>query len=100
LLSGSDLVDLTQAAQALGVDALDKASAQEAKSATGFSIGATPPFGLATKMRVAIDDHLLEFDHVWAAAGRPDAVMKINPQDLLRVSAAEVLVLRELSDGD
>jgi prolyl-tRNA editing enzyme YbaK/EbsC (Cys-tRNA(Pro) deacylase) len=95
LLSGADRVDLSRGAAALGVDRLERAAPEMAKAATGFSIGATPPFGHTTQLRIAMDDRLLEFDHVWAAGGRTNAVFRISSADLKRVSGAAVAHLRE-----
>jgi len=95
LLSGADRVDLSKAARALGLDGLERAAPEAAKAATGYSIGATPPFGHSTPLQIAMDDRLLEFDHVWAAGGRTDTVFRISSADLKRVSAATVAHLRE-----
>jgi prolyl-tRNA editing enzyme YbaK/EbsC (Cys-tRNA(Pro) deacylase) len=95
LLSGADRVDLPRAAAALGVDELERAAPEFAKRITGYSIGATPPFGHKSLVRVAMDDRLLDLEHVWAAGGRPDTVFRIASEDLMRVSNAIVVRLRE-----
>jgi Cys-tRNA(Pro) deacylase len=95
LLSGADRVDVAKAAAALGVDELERAAPELAKRVTGYSIGATPPFGHKNPVRVAMDDRLLEFDYVWAAGGRTDSVFRIASGDLKRVSNAIVTRLRE-----
>ena len=95
LLSGADRVDLARAATALGLAGLERADADAARVATGYSIGATPPFGHPNELRVAIDDRILELDTVWAAGGRTDTVFPISSADLLAVSKAAVAQLRE-----
>ena len=95
LLSGADRVDLVKAAAALGVPGLERADADAAKAATGYSIGATPPFGHGTPLRVAMDERILTFDLVWAAGGRTDTVFQISSSDLLAASGATVARLRE-----
>jgi prolyl-tRNA editing enzyme YbaK/EbsC (Cys-tRNA(Pro) deacylase) len=95
LLSGADRVDLTTAAVALGVEGLERAAVETAKATTGFSIGATPPFGHTGPLRIVMDDRLLEFEYVWAAGGRTDTVFRISSADLKRVSGASVATLRE-----
>ena len=52
LVSGANRVDVGKAAAVAGVEVLDKADAQAARAATGFSIGATPPFGHTTNIPV------------------------------------------------
>lgn len=95
LLSGADRVDLERATRALGVEGLERTNADAAKAATGYSIGATPPFGLVSSLRVAIDERVLKLDQVWAAGGRTDTVFQISSSDLARASGAAVLRLRE-----
>ena len=88
LCSGADRVDEAKLRDALGAVGVRRATADEAKAATGFAIGGVPPFGHATAVRVVIDRGLAEFPIVWAAAGLPDAVFPIAPADLLRLSSA------------
>ena len=95
LLSGADRVDLAKAAEALGAEGLERAAPEVAKATTGYSIGATPPFGHTSPLRIVMDDRLLEFEHVWAAGGRTDTVFRISSGDLERVSGAAVASLRE-----
>jgi prolyl-tRNA editing enzyme YbaK/EbsC (Cys-tRNA(Pro) deacylase) len=74
----------------VGAPTLSRADADLAKSATGYSIGATPPVGLATALPVLMDEDLLRHDVVWAAAGRPDSVFAVEPRTLARASGAKV----------
>lgn len=94
LVSGANRVDLAKGAAAAGVDALDKADAQAARAATGFSIGATPPFGHTEEIPLFMDADLLAFDEVWAAAGRPDSVFPVDPKRLQEATGAVVADLR------
>jgi prolyl-tRNA editing enzyme YbaK/EbsC (Cys-tRNA(Pro) deacylase) len=91
LCSGRSRVDEARLAVALGTAAVRRATADEAKRFTGYAIGGVPPFAHSTRCRVICDRGLLEFDQVWAAAGLPDAVFPIAPNELVRVSEAEVL---------
>jgi Cys-tRNA(Pro) deacylase len=88
LVSGANRVDLAAAAAELGADKLERSDAETARRATGYSIGATPPFGLATDLRILIDEDLLTYDTVWAAAGRPDSVFEVDPKSLVRATGA------------
>jgi prolyl-tRNA editing enzyme YbaK/EbsC (Cys-tRNA(Pro) deacylase) len=54
-----------------------------------------PPFGHASEVSVVVDRDLLDFDRVWAAAGLPDAVFAIAPDDLLRASGGRVADVKE-----
>src|SRR5688572_24102908 len=52
LVSGANRLDAAKGAAAAGVSKLERADADAAKKATGYSIGATPPLGLATELPV------------------------------------------------
>ena len=83
LTSGSNRADLERLAATLGARDVRPASADEARAATGYAIGGTPPFGHPTPLRVLVDRDLLGHDVVWAAAGTSDSVFPIPPQDLV-----------------
>lgn len=95
LVSGSNRVDVVRLAAALDVASVRKADGDEARAATGYAIGGVPPFGHATAVRVVVDRDLLGHARLWAAAGLPDAVFAIAPEDLLRVSGATPADLAE-----
>jgi prolyl-tRNA editing enzyme YbaK/EbsC (Cys-tRNA(Pro) deacylase) len=82
-------------ATAVGATEARRADGDEARAATGFAIGGVPPFGHASHVAVVIDRDLLAFDRVWAAAGLPDAVFAISPDDLLRASGGTVADVKE-----
>ena len=90
LCSGADRVDEAKLTSAIAASTVRRATADEAKRATGYAIGGVPPFGHDDDLRVVIDDGLLAFDTVWAAAGLPDAVFPIAPADLVRLSNGTV----------
>lgn len=88
LVSGANRLDERRLAGVLGAERVRKADGDEARAATGYAIGGVPPFGHDTAVRVAVDRDLLTHATVWAAAGLPDAVFAITPDDLARVSGA------------
>jgi len=90
LTSGANRADPARLARLLGAREVRTANAEEARTATGFAIGGTPPFGHPVPLEVIVDRDLMGFDAVWAAAGTPDTVFPIGPQDLLRVCGGRV----------
>ena len=90
LVSGSNRVDMEKAAAAIG-EALDKADADFVRQHTGFAIGGVPPVGHAEALDTLIDVDLLQYSEVWAAAGTPNAVFRISPADLVRVTGGRVV---------
>jgi Cys-tRNA(Pro) deacylase len=95
LVSGANRVHLGRLATAVGATEARRADGDEARAATGFAIGGVPPFGHASHVAVVIDRDLLAFDRVWAAAGLPDAVFAIAPDDLLRASGGTIADVKE-----
>jgi prolyl-tRNA editing enzyme YbaK/EbsC (Cys-tRNA(Pro) deacylase) len=96
LVSGANRVDLAKLAAALGSEEARRASGGEAREATGFAIGGVPPFGhAASSVAVLVDRDLLTHDRVWAAAGLPDAVFAVKPDELVRASGGRVADLAE-----
>ncbi len=90
LVSGANRVDLAKLADVLGSATARRADGDEARAATGYAIGGVPPFGHARPITVVVDRDLLVHDRLWAAAGLPDAVFSISPDDLRRISAGTV----------
>jgi prolyl-tRNA editing enzyme YbaK/EbsC (Cys-tRNA(Pro) deacylase) len=86
LTSGANRVDEAKLAAATGASEVRKATADEVRSATGYAIGGTPPFGHETALEVLCDQHLLDHDVVWAAAGTPMDVFDLAPSVLLAAS--------------
>jgi len=86
LTSGANRADTGRLAELLGASEVRRADAEEARAATGYGIGGTPPFGHARPLEVLVDRDLLGHAEVWAAAGTPDSVFPIAPDDLLRAA--------------
>jgi prolyl-tRNA editing enzyme YbaK/EbsC (Cys-tRNA(Pro) deacylase) len=61
----------------------------------GWSIGGVPPFCHDATLPVVLDETLLAYETVWAAAGTPEAVFPIAPADLRRLADAEVVAVAE-----
>ena len=96
LVSGVNRLDERKLAALRGVSRkqVERADADTAKAATGFSIGGVPPFGHTSQLPVYVDEDLNHFDVVWAAAGTPFAVFAITPAELVRASQAIVVDLK------
>ena len=92
LVSGSNRVDMDKAAAAVG-EPLIRADANEVRERTGFAIGGVSPIGHLEAPEIWIDETLLQFDHVWAAAGAPDAVFEVAPKLLVEATGARIVAL-------
>ena len=93
ITSGSNRVNESHLGELTG-EAIEKADADFAQEASGFSIGGIPPLGHRSPMRTFIDEDLLKFDQIWAAAGNPNAVFRLTPQDLLRMTGGQVIAVK------
>ena len=90
LVSGSNRLDEGCLAAAAGGTEVLRASAGAVREATGFAIGGVPPFGHASAMPCFVDEDLLGYDVVWAAAGTPRHVFPVAPDDLVRAAGGTV----------
>jgi prolyl-tRNA editing enzyme YbaK/EbsC (Cys-tRNA(Pro) deacylase) len=95
LTSGRNRVDPNALAALMGVKSVRRATPEEAREATGFAIGGTPPFGHARPLRVVVDRDLLAYEVIWAAAGTPKAVFALSPQELLAATGGGPADIRE-----
>ena len=87
--AGGHQVDADRAA-ALAGETLVRADADAVRAQTGFAIGGVSPVGHLAPVRAFFDPTLLTFPSVWAAAGTPRHIFPIAPNDLLRISGAQV----------
>ena len=74
---------------------LQKPDADFVLKHTGFAIGGIPPIGFHFDTPPLIDEDLLTYAELWAAAGTPFAVFRITPQDLLKITHGRVVFLRK-----
>jgi prolyl-tRNA editing enzyme YbaK/EbsC (Cys-tRNA(Pro) deacylase) len=86
--SGANRVDESKLAAIVDANDVRRATPEEARAATGFAVGGTPPFGHPERLTCVVDPDLLRWDEIWAAAGTPDSVFGLTPAELLRVTGA------------
>jgi prolyl-tRNA editing enzyme YbaK/EbsC (Cys-tRNA(Pro) deacylase) len=86
IASGANRVDEKKVRALLG-QRIERADADFVRTATGYVIGGVPPVGHTTAPIVLIDGDLQSFPSVWAAGGTPNAVFRIAPADLIRLTA-------------
>lgn len=87
--SGANRVDEKAVAALLGEN-LGKADAGFVRAETGFVIGGVPPIGHDKPLPIFIDEDLLAFDEIWAAAGTPFAVFRLDPRALADLTGGTV----------
>lgn len=92
--SGANRVDEKKVAALLG-EKISRANPDFVRARTGFAIGGVPPVGHLEPPIVLIDEDLLGFDEVWAAAGTPNAVFRLSPGDLAPMTGGRVASVRK-----
>lgn len=93
LASGANRVDPVRLASAATAATARMASAEEVRAITGYSIGGVPPVGHATPLSIYLDQDLMRFEILYAAAGTPTAVFGISPQLLRDITGARVIAI-------
>ena len=88
MCSGGCRVDLKKVQQLTGLE-LGKADAKFVRTQTGFVIGGVPPVAHARQLRCLLDNSLLGYDQIWAAAGTPESIFPMNPRQLQHMTAGE-----------
>ncbi len=72
-----------------------RADAETVKRATGYTIGGVPPLGHDTALPIWVDEDLLRHDLIYAAAGVPECVFPLTPDELLRATGGRVADVKE-----
>lgn len=92
IASGANRVD-EKAVEALLGEKIGKADADFVRDKTGYAIGGVAPVGHATPPVTFIDESLLVFEVIWAAAGTPFAVFPLAPAELQRLTGGRVAAI-------
>ncbi|HZZ62948.1 MAG TPA: YbaK/EbsC family protein [Roseiarcus sp.] len=93
--SGGHRVDERKIAAVIG-EPVARADADFVREATGFAIGGVPPVAHRTLPTALIDDELMAFSEIWAAAGTPNAVFRLTPADLVALTSGTVATVGRL----
>lgn len=94
IASGVNRVDTKKLGALLNAK-ITRADADAVRQATGFPIGGVPPIGHTTPLRTVIDEDLIAFESIWAAAGTPNAVFQTTPADLRKMTSGQVADIKE-----
>jgi Cys-tRNA(Pro) deacylase len=96
--NGTTRIDVKRLANYLGIakKRVKLADAPTVLEFTGFSVGSVPPFGHKTQLRTLIDSRVLIQAEVYAGGGEVEAVLRIAPAEIVRVTNAEIISLAEM----
>jgi prolyl-tRNA editing enzyme YbaK/EbsC (Cys-tRNA(Pro) deacylase) len=88
--SGVNRVNEKKLGELVG-EKLEKPDADFVRQQTGFVIGGVPPLGHSQPIVTFVDEDLLQFGEIWAAAGTPNAVFPLTPDDLVKMTNGRVV---------
>jgi len=93
LTSGANRVDETKISQYAG-EAIGRADPEFVRQVTGFAIGGIPPIAHAQPMETYLDEDLLQYTTIWAAAGTPNSLFELTPEALKKLTGGRVVQVK------
>lgn len=87
--SGGNRVNEKRIKEILG-EKIIRADAEFVREVTGFPIGGVPPLAHTQPIETIIDEDLMQYDEIWAAAGTPNAVFPLKPQQLVMITSGKL----------
>ena len=90
LVSGDKRCSLNKLKKIKNEDDISMASPEEVKAQTGYTIGGVSPIGHVKRTEIFIDISLSRFENLFAAAGHPNCVFKINYKDIRKITNGKV----------
>ena len=95
LVSGDKKCSLNKVKKITGKKDVCMANADDVKKETGFTIGGVSPVGFTGNLEIMIDDQLNRFQDIFAAAGHPNAVFKIDFKNLNKITKGVIVDISE-----
>lgn len=74
---------------------IEKPDASFVLQHTSFAIGGVPPIGYQFEIKPLIDEDLMGYSEMWAAAGTPHSVFRLSPQNLLKITDGRIVSVRK-----
>ncbi len=90
LTSGANRVDERLISDYVG-EPIGRADPDFVRAKTGFAIGGVPPIGHIHRMETYLDEDFMRYQTVWAAAGTPNAIFELTPNDLQKMTKAKIM---------
>lgn len=92
IASGANQINSQSIENALG-ESIELPDGKWVKQTLGFAIGGVPPIGFSIPFPVFIDQDLLQYDTIWAAAGTPNAVFCLPACELVNLTGGQIMDL-------
>lgn len=90
IMAGDKQADTAKLSRFLGVPRkrIKLMAAEAVLTSTGYEVGGVPAVGHPIRLETLIDESLFRYQEVWSAAGSPNAIFPIAPEELMRISEA------------
>ena len=95
LVAGDKKASLNKIKKILNIKDVSMATADDVKKITGYTIGGVSPIGHLNKIEIYIDNSLERFKYLFAAAGHPNCVFKINFKNLQKITDGSIKEITE-----
>ena len=95
LVAGDKRCSLNKVKKLLNQKDVSMANAEQVKKITGFTIGGVSPVAHLNKVDIYIDESLKRFQNIFAAAGHPNAIFKINFKNLNEITNGVIMDISE-----
>ena len=95
LVAGDKKASLNKIKKTLNIKDVSMAAAEDVKTITGYTIGGVSPIGHLKKIDIFIDNSLERFTSLFAAAGHPNCVFKINFKNLQKITDGSIKEITE-----
>lgn len=93
IASGANRVNLAHLADTVS-EPVGMADPDFVRQQTGFAIGGVPPLGHRQPLEIYIDEDLMQYADIWAAAGTPRAVFRLTPEQLVQITDGRVMAVK------
>ena len=90
LVSGDKRCSLNKLKKFFNSKDLSMASPNDVKEQTGYTIGGVSPIGHKNSLQILVDKSLNRFEDLFAAAGHPNCIFKINFVDLIKITNGSI----------
>ena len=90
LVSGDKRCSLNKLKKFFNSKDLSMASPDDVKEQTGYTIGGVSPIGHINSLQILVDNSLNRFKNLYAAAGHPNCIFKINFDDLIKITNGSI----------
>jgi len=95
LVAGDKRCSLNKLKKIKNIKGVSMASPEDVKTQTGYTIGGASPIGPLKDLEILIDNSLERFKELFATAGHPNCIFKINFKDIQKITNRKVKDITE-----